>query len=141
AQPMNPSRTDQAGRALPPERARVMGYPARAMAAWVAAAYWPGGVGPDRPAERLGRRCGRPSPANGAAPQDTPLIPGLACAASQADALRPPAAVTQLPVTAATAALADGRRLPAAGHRTPALPVPLLRTPASRPAIRPGPPV
>src|SRR5436309_8055009 len=91
--------------------------------------------GPSRPAERLGRRCGRPSPANGAAPQDTPLIPGLACAASRADALRPPAAVTQLPVTAATAALADGRRLPAAGHRTPALPVPLFRTPASGPPI------
>ena len=92
-----------------------MGNPARAMVAWLAAAY-PAGreCGPNRQAERLGRRCGRPSPANGAAPQDTPLIPGLACAASQADAVR--------------------RRLPAAGHRTPALPVPLLRTPGGRAA-------
>jgi len=60
-----------------------MGNPARAMAAWVAAAYWPGGSA-DRIGQQdgLGRRCGRPSPANGAAPQDPPLIPGLACAAS-----------------------------------------------------------
>jgi len=41
---MNPSRTDQADRALPPECARgVNGEPARAMAAWLAAAYRPGG--------------------------------------------------------------------------------------------------
>jgi hypothetical protein len=34
---MNLSRTDQAGRALPPDAHGLMGNPVRAMAAWVAA--------------------------------------------------------------------------------------------------------
>jgi hypothetical protein len=121
-QPMNPSRTDQAGRALPPERARVNGEP-RTGDGRLAGGRIPGRAGVwSESASRTPRPAVRPSQ-----PSERRCAPGHA-------------PDTRPRVRCITKLMPCGRRLPAAGHRTPALAVPLLRTPAAGPPIWSGPP-